>query len=99
MAKKQNYPIIPAHTKVTSKRTYETLYTDDFKDGKTMGEARFDPPQIVIQKGHNEKETFSTYIHELIHSIAFENDINLTEDHVLKLEKGILRVLVLNKWI
>lgn len=99
MARKKKYPTIPAHTKVTNKRTYETLYTDDFKDGNTMGEARHEPPQIVIQKGHNERETFSTYIHELCHAADFEYNIKLTEDQVLKLEKAIMHILKLNNWL
>lgn len=97
MAKK--YPPIPPHIKVSTKKSYEVLHIEDFKDGLTYGECRFDPPQIVLKKGLAPKEEFSTFIHELLHMASFEADAGLTETQVLKLEKVILKMLVANKWI
>lgn len=96
---KKSYPVIPPHIRVTAKRDYEVVRIDEFKDGKTLGECRWEPPQIVVKNGQSEKETFSTTLHELLHALSFEYDIALTETQVLKLEKGLLRLLLLNKLI
>lgn len=98
MAKKK-YPPIPSHIRLTAKRDYEVTYINNFKDPKQLGECRWEPPQIVIKTGQSDKENFSTVLHEIIHAVSFEEDINLTETQVLKLEKGLLRLLRLNKWI
>lgn len=96
---KRKYPQIPSHVRLTPKRDYEVTYINNFKDPKQLGECRLEPPQIVIKADLPPKEKFSTFIHELIHAISFEEDINLTETQVLKLERGLLRVLRLNKLI
>lgn len=96
---KKVYPSIPPHIKLTSKRTYEVLHTEEFKGGKTLGECRFEPPQIVLKTGQSSKEEFSTTLHEILHAVAHEQDINLTEPQVLALERGLMKVLILNKWI
>jgi hypothetical protein len=96
---KRKYPTVPSHIRITAKRDYEVTYINNFKDPIQLGECRWEPPQIVIKAGQCDKEMFSTVLHEVIHAISFEEDINLTEKQVLKFEKGILRVLKLNGWI
>lgn len=98
MAKKV-YPPIPSHIRVTSKRDYAVMHIDEFKDPHQVGSCTNDPPQIIIKKGLSDKEHFSTVLHEVLHSLSFEHDINLTETQVLKLEKALFRLLTLNKWI
>lgn len=71
------------------KAVYEILYTEDFLDGKTLGETRFNPHQIVLKTNESDKETFHTYIHECLHAASNEYDIGLTEGQVRKLEKSI----------
>jgi len=68
---------------------YEILYTEDFKDGKTLGETRFDPRQILLKANESDRETFHTYIHELLHAVSEEYKIGLTEGQVRKLEKSL----------
>lgn len=96
---RRKYPAIPSHVRVTSKRDYEVTYIDEFKDVEQQGECRMDPPQIVIKAGDPIGEKFSTFIHETIHALDFEDKISLTETQVLKLERGIFRMLKLNGWI
>jgi len=78
---------IPTHIKVGNNE-YEVLYTDDFKDRATAGEARFDVNQIVIKNGMSAKESVHTYFHEFIHAVSEEYDARLTETQVLQLEKS-----------
>ncbi len=98
--KKHQYPPVPSHIRITSKRDYEVTYIDQFKnDPEQQGECRKDPPQIVIKASDPEGERFSSFIHETIHALDFEDDIKLTEKQVIKLERGIFRILKLNGWI
>lgn len=78
---------IPRSVQV-GKSTYEVLWTDDFKDGTTLGETRFDPKQIIIKKGLSPKLTVHVYFHEFLHSVSHETGANLTENQVLALEKA-----------
>lgn len=96
---KHKYPAIPSHIKTKPKRDYEITFIDQFKDQKQLGECRQDPPQIVIKTGQSPKETYSTFIHETLHSLSFDYKINLTEKQVLLLEKALLNFLRLNKLI
>ena len=89
-------PILPSHIRVTSKVTYEVLFTDTFKDESVVGEMRKDARQIVIKNGQSNKELISTYIHEVLHVLSDENDVKLTESQVGKLELAIYRFLRLN---
>lgn len=72
-----------------NKSKYELLYTDDFKDGKTLGETRWDPKQIVLMNGRPDKETVHTVFHECIHAISYEYGVNMTETQVLAFEKAL----------
>jgi hypothetical protein len=97
---RRKYPAIPSHIRITAKRDYEVTYIDNFKDDpKQLGECRWNPPQIVVKADQPIGEKFSTVIHESIHALDFEEDIGLTERQVLKLERGIFRMLKLNGWI
>lgn len=96
---KYKYPPIPSHIRITSKRDYQVMYVDSFKDVEQLGECRWQPPQIVAKAGQSDKEIFSTILHEAVHALDFEDEIGLTEAQVIKLERGLLRMLKLNKWI
>jgi hypothetical protein len=80
---KQNIP----HRVKANGVEYEVLYVDDFKDGATLGETRFHPPQLVIKNNIGAKETVLTAYHEWLHILSEEYDINLTETQVTKMEK------------
>jgi hypothetical protein len=84
---------IPHRVQVGRNTFFEVVWVDDFKDGKTLGETRFDPPQIAIKTGEPQKETVHTYIHELLHSISDTHNVGLSESQVEKLEKALHYVL------
>lgn len=95
----KKYPPVPPRIRATSKKDYEVVFIDEFADGKTLGECRWEPPQIVLKTGQSPKETFSTFVHEVIHMFAHEAGITLTETQVLKAEAYFLKLARLNKWI
>jgi hypothetical protein len=77
------------HKVQIGKRIYEIVWVSDFADGKTLGETRFDPPQIALKTEESDKETVKTYSHEILHAISHEEGANLTENQVLALENSI----------
>jgi uncharacterized protein YpuA (DUF1002 family) len=66
---------------------------DSFVDESVLGETRFDPKQIVIKDGQAPKDKVHTYIHELLHAISEEYEVNLTENQVRALERALYYVL------
>jgi hypothetical protein len=79
---------IPTHIKIKQSE-YEIVWVEDFKDGKTLGETRFNTKQIVLKTNETDNETFHTYVHEVLHAVSDEYDIGLTEKQVRKLEKSL----------
>lgn len=90
---------IPNFIRIKPKISYEVVYIDEFKDGETLGECRFNPNQIVIKNKQSNTETFKTFLHEVIHAVSVENKVGLTENQTRSLEDGIYRVLRLNGWL
>jgi len=88
---------LPQKLRITSKVSYELLYLLEFNDNKTLGECRPNEKQIVVVSGQPTTELTKTYIHELLHALSFEYNINLTEAQVQKLEVAIYNFLRLNK--
>lgn len=88
--------ILPNKVRITKDVAYEIVYIDEFNDNATLGECRYDQKQIVINRNQSKTETVKTILHEIVHAIAMENDIKLTETHVLGLENGLWRFLKLN---
>lgn len=86
---------IPNSIRITHKKRYEVVWIDSFSDPKIVGETRFNPPQIVIKKDHGDE--FMTFVHELLHAISNEYDLNLTENQVMGMELAIKRIAKLNK--
>lgn len=78
---------------LTRKSYYEVLYVDAFVQEDVLGETRFDRKQIVLKDNQRPKEKVHTYIHEILHAISEEYDVNLTETQVRALEKALYYVL------
>lgn len=81
------------HVIQIKKTKCEICWIDDFKDGKTLGETRWNPTQIVVKVGQTPKDAVSTYFHEVIHLLSDEYNIKLTERQVLALEKALPWIL------
>ena len=90
---------LPSRVRITKDVTYEVVSIDDFKDPGQLGEMRPVEKQIVIKSGQSLTETLKTFIHETIHAASNEDDINLTETQVRKLEDSIFRILKLNNFL
>lgn len=85
---------IPSAVHVSRKARYEVVWSDMIgKDENVLGETRFSPKQIVIKNSLSPKEAVHTYIHEVLHAISEEYDVNLTETQVRKLEKALHYIL------
>ena len=72
---------------------YEVVWVNDFPNGKTEGETRFQERQIALKKDVNARETVKTFLHEVAHAFAHEYDIPLPESSVEKLEEGLYFLL------
>jgi hypothetical protein len=58
-----------------------------------VGETRFDRKQIAIKDKLSPKNTVITYLHEVAHGLSAEHDMQLTENQILALEKGLYYLL------
>jgi hypothetical protein len=53
----------------------------------TVGSMHLASNEILIKLGMSDKLTITTYIHELLHLFSDANEVGLTENQILKLEK------------
>lgn len=83
---KQMVKKIPSKVQISKNKSYEIVWIDSFENETVLGETRFDKNQIVIKKHLSPKMTTVTYLHEVIHAISAEHDVQLTENQVLALE-------------
>lgn len=84
---------IPSKVQIARNKTYEIVWIDAFPDEVTMGETRFDKNQIVIKTNLSPKATIVTYLHEVVHAVSAEHDVELTENQVLALESSFYYLL------
>lgn len=77
---------------------YAIKFVNRIKDERKRVVGLCDPEEccIYIKKGQTRKETFSTFIHEVLHAIEAEYDFDLTHRHVYKLEAGISSLILAN---
>ena len=83
---------IPIKVQIKASIFYDIVWVQEFPTD-CVGMTNFDKRQIQLKLGQTDKETVLTYLHELMHAISGENDINLTENQILKLEKSLYYVL------
>lgn len=88
---------LPARVRITKRVAYDVLYSDDLGDNA----AHCDPvaKQIVICNSQSKEEMVLSFIHEALHAIALENKIEIPHKSIYKLEKALLNLLRLNKWL
>lgn len=84
---------IPHKVHIGFKQYFEVVWVDDFPDGNTYGETRYDKKQIALKKGLSNKITVLTYLHEITHSVSFIYEVGLTETQVLKIESSLTTIL------
>lgn len=88
---------IPPRIRITSKVTYEVRWTDEFKDPDQLGECCPSTKQIVIKTGLKKRKAFYVFLHEVLHAISLEHELELTEAQVEGLELGLDRLARLNR--
>jgi len=84
---------IPNKVQLSKKGEYEIVWVDSFKEHDVVGETRFDRKQIAIKDKMSPKNTVITYLHEVAHGLSAEHEIQLTENQILSLEKGLYYLL------
>lgn len=90
---KQMVKKIPPKVQIAKNKSYEVVWIDSFDNETVLGETRFDKSQIVIKKHLSPKMTVITYLHEVLHAVSAEHDVQLTENQVLALENGFYYLL------
>lgn len=63
---------------------------------KEVGECDPQTRVIKIKLGMGAPETFTTFIHEVLHAFEFEYDLNVDHPTIYKLEKAITDFLLTN---
>jgi hypothetical protein len=91
-------PKIPSHIKIKNKVVYEIVWVDSFKDEDVLGECRPEQRQIALKNGMSEKQTWATFLHEILHCFQFERDVSISHKHIYELEEAIYYALFHNKW-
>jgi hypothetical protein len=84
---------IPNKVQLAKGEEYEIVWVESFKQEDVVGETRFDRKQIAIKSKMSAKNTVITYLHEVAHGISAEHEIDLTENQILALEKGLYYLL------
>lgn len=72
---------------------YKVVFSKTMKD---FGETDPNKRIIRIRAGMSKRETFTTFIHEMLHALHFEHDFKLKHKQVYWLEKAIFELLVDN---
>lgn len=71
-----------------------------FKKPELHGEIVFEDRAIFLHEDLSAAEEESTLLHEVLHGICHHYKVGLTEKQVLKLEKGLVSFIRLNrKWL
>ncbi len=91
---KKLYSKIAPRVQIAPKVFYEIVWVEKFPENKDkVGETRPSYHQIVLKTNETAKDTVSTYLHEILHSVSDTYDVGLTETQVQKLEKALPYIL------
>lgn len=85
---------IPHKVQVTSKVSYEILYTPKIVGGEDcLGVTHLDQKQIMLMSEQTPRNMVHTYIHEVVHAFSEEYGVGLTETQVRAIEKALHYIL------
>jgi hypothetical protein len=87
---------IPGKIRITRKTAYDILFSHDHTD-PNHGSCDPNKKQIVINVNQSKTNIKKTMLHEALHAMSIEHEINLTETQVRKLEDAVWKLLNLNK--
>jgi len=88
---------LPFRIRFAKRVYYGVSMVSAFHDARDIGSCDPNKKEIKIKAGLSEKLTVSSLTHEIIHLINFELDLKLTEEQVLGLELGLVKVFDLNQ--
>ena len=86
---------MPYRIRFEPRKAYGVSMVSGFDD-ELDGTCNPNTKEIKIRLGMTDRATLSALIHEIIHLVNFERDLNITEEQTLGLEHGLLKVLELN---
>lgn len=72
---------------------YRIKFVRKFKDKSTVAEADPESKEIRILCGQTHDETLKCFIHEVLHTLEFENDLDIKHKLIYALEKPIFNFL------
>lgn len=90
---------IPPRVKITSKVAYTVVWVSEFEDETLVGQCDLDNKQILLKMGESDDETSWTFGHEILHAISHEYGLDLTERQVSGVERALMKVTKLNRWL
>ncbi len=92
---------IPSAIKIKKNVTYQIVWQDIVReDPNCMGHADGHAKIITLKTGISERESLETLVHEVLHIFTWEYlRLKIPHGLIYKLEKPIMTVLTLNKWI
>lgn len=99
--------MIPSRVRIKRNAVYNVVY-QDIVDGNRNLEAlcvRIEVPgekpvrQIILKKGLAKTQSELAFIHEVLHAIEFEYELQIPHGLIYLLEIPIHKILKLNNWI
>ena len=76
---------------------YHVRFVRRFKDPHTLGECDPSEKEIRIKQGMSQKETFKTFLHELMHAIfEFEGGVTIPHALIGRLEEPLYNFIISN---
>lgn len=91
---------LPSAIRLKKGVSYEILRQDEIdSDPNCMGICNATARIIIIKSNLSDTQALETLIHELLHAITFEFGIKIPHSLIYAIERPIIRILKLNKWI
>lgn len=87
----------PFRIRYEPRKAYGVNFVSGFINPKDVGSCDPNAKEIKIKLGMSDRETVSTLTHEVFHLQNFERELGLTEDQILGMELGFIKVLELNQ--
>jgi hypothetical protein len=89
---KSKYP----KTLVVKGEEWRIAFVDSIEGKGTLGLCDPSNRIVYIKNGQSKKETYKSFLHEMIHVLELEYDISIPHSSVYKLEEAIYDLLINN---
>ena len=88
---------LPFRIRYERRKSYGVNTVSGFENPSDIGSCDPNKREIKLLAGLGEKLTVSSLTHEIFHLINFEKELGLTEEQVLAMELGFIKILDLNQ--